>query len=719
MCRARRLQLCPACVQAPLPAVARRIESLPPAPHPAPSTGQSSRPTRRRHIKTRFFHRDMVAFSPSVPTPKQEVRRERLRPTNMLFDSYLHLTCRHTEWGSSVNPLCPCCCHPRADICTAFSFSSLEPPSLPLFLFSAWSGSRWFEETEHPNIATTCSTNLDDRQPSSCLTNHSKTPEMSSPSRRAPPSLKRSYSGESHSSYASAATTSSRSSSKLLFGEIPLSPATTIDGRSTRSNSSICNLVLSTSSAFLRFWLNDACRDNLLAHVETEDLPDLRLVCHDFSARAAPFLFESMTVTFKPSSFSKPARVEALKRIGRHVKTFTFHMPHSQDTLLPPIIDPETGAEKQFLYEPQLQVPQHVIGQEKTPKYGTWKMTNLLIAQYPPLFHAATNVPAFVSAFSELINLTHLKISCPGYDIAPRHRRTVVDYALISLRIAVERAPMYSLSSLSLHPIHPGGLLYLHPMHGFGSTPSSAKRWSQIRNLSICMESLPIATTQKANMQSLEHLRILHAYLRTLSRGITRLFFRWKGARGPSPLSLDKEPCMLPVEEECMHPSMRGQVRGPRPLRFSRMRHMELENAVMDSAQIADFIHKHRRSLVEFNFEDVKLREGNWDEALEPLTLMAGNDRWRRTQEEVMDVPIVLSPVGMEPMIMGPLLEEVDQAIEYISREDRATMNSHSLSKWLAKPKTTLKKSPHVNKDSFWGGGGDHVKRLLKFSSWK
>ncbi|PVI06715.1 hypothetical protein DM02DRAFT_581918 [Periconia macrospinosa] len=527
---------------------------------------------------------------------------------------------------------------------------------------------------------------------------------MPSPSRPAPPSLKRSMSEESHSSYASAATTASRSSSKLLFGEIPLTPATTVDGRCKTS-----------ASAFLRFWLNDSCRDNLLAHMETEDLPNTRLVCHDFASRAAPFLFENVTVTFRPSSFTKPARIEALNRIGRHIKTFTFHMPHTSETLLPPIIDPQTGEEKQFLYEPQLQIPQHVQGREKTPKYGTAEMTNLLIAQYPPLFHAATNVPAFVAAFSELINLTHLKISCPGYDNAPRHRRTVVDYALISLRIAVERAPMYSLHALSLHPLHPGGLLYLHPMHGFGSTPSSAKRWTQIRHLSICMESLPNSTSSRTRMQSLEHLRILHAYLRTLSRGITRLFFRWKGARGPSPLSLDKEPCMLPIEEECMHPSMRGQVRGPRPLRFSRLRHMELENAIMDSVQIADFIHKHRRTLVEFSFEDVKIRQGNWDEALEPLTKMAGNDRWRRTQEEVMDVPIVLSPIGVEPRIMGPLLEEVDLAIDEISREDRG---AHSLSRWLGKPKSTLKKSPNV-KESFWGGGGDHVKRLLKFSSWK
>jgi hypothetical protein len=341
-------------------------------------------------------------------------------------------------------------------------------------------------------------------------------------------------------------------------------------------------------------------------------------------------------------------------------------------------------------------------------------MTDLLIKQYPPLFHAATNVPAFVSAFSELFNLNHLKISCPGFDNAPRYRRTAVDYALISIRIAVERAPLFNLHTLSLLPIHPGGLLYLHPISGFGSTQSSAKRWAQIRRLSICMESIHFSSSSpRVHRHSLEHLRILHAYLRTLSRGLTRLFFRWKGERGPSPLSLDREPCMLPIEEECMHPSMRGQVRGPRPLRFSRLRYMELENAVMDSSQISDFIHKHRRTLVEFNFEDVKLREGNWDEALEPLTKIAGSDAWKRKVEEVMDVPIVLSPIEGEPRVMGPLLAE-EEVTEFEGRR-----GGHTFSKWLG-GKGRAPVAKRSAKESFLGS--EHMRRFLRgsvFTSWR
>ncbi|PZD36294.1 hypothetical protein A1F97_08365 [Pyrenophora tritici-repentis] len=578
-------------------------------------------------------------------------------------------------------------------------------------------------------------------------------------SQRQPPSLKRSNSKESQNSYGSAATTVSRASSKLLFGEIPLTPATTADGRSIRSNGSICNLVLSTSSVFLRFWLNDACRDNLLDHMESEDLSSFRLVCHDFSAKAAPRLFEKMTVTFKTSTFSKPARIDALSRIGRHVKTFTFHMPHGPETCLPPIIDPLTGAEQQFIYEPQVQLPQHGPAKDKAPKYGSWEMQDLLIKQYPPLFHAATNVPAFCAAFSQMINLTHLKISCPGSN-SPRHRRGVVDYALISLRIAIERAPLYSLSALSLHPIHPCGLLYLHPLHNFGSTPSSAKRWSQIRHLSICMENIPSSPRSRSS-HSTEHLRVLHAYLSTLSRSLTRLFFRWKGSRGPCPLSLDREPCLSGqsskanyADESNIHPSQRvgGAGGGPTPLSFPRLRTLALENAIMDSSQIADFITRHKRSLREFNFEDVKLREGDWDKALEPLTTITGNDSWKQYQEvESMDVPVMLSPVEIAPppremamprerevrsdvRIMGPLMEEVQEAIEevgYMERKERERV----LSRWLGRPVRGSaavvgsagggaaatggrrgREREHVHKDKFWGGGG---RKLLHLSTWK
>jgi hypothetical protein len=448
--------------------------------------------------------------------------------------------------------------------------------------------------------------------------------------------------------------------------------------------------VLSTSSAFLRFWLSDDCRDALLSRLDREDLPNVRLVCHDFSSRASPYLFSELSVTFKPSTFTKPARMEALERIGRHVKTFTFHMPHGRETFLPPIIDPVTGDEKPFLYEPQVDPPVVVLGKDRCPKYGTTEMTDLLIQQYPPLFHASTNVPAFVRALSSLPFLTHIKIRCPGYSPSLRgHRRTIVDYALISLRIAVERAPLYALTSLSLLPIHPGGLLYLHPLMGSGCSRGPAKRWGQIRNLIVHMEGLPKCPTQET-----EHFRILHAYLRTLSRSLTHLFFRWNGRRGPSPLSLDTEPQFQPRppsrEEASVHPTLRA--RDPTalpPLTFPRLKHVEIENAAMDAAQISTFVATHKPSLADFNFKDVKLRSGDWDVALAPLTGFrgtttgtgAGAETWKSTDAEqatlieVMECPLVLENGAQqlprksskpdvlprrrpEPRIHGPLMGE-------------------------------------------------------------
>jgi hypothetical protein len=475
--------------------------------------------------------------------------------------------------------------------------------------------------------------------------------------------------------------------------------------RSNSSNNILCNLVLSSNPGFLRFWLSESVRDTFLSHVEHADLASLRLVCHDFSARAAPFLFQSLTVNFKASSFTKPSRVFALDRVGQHVKTLSFNMPHTPDCFLPPLIDPMTGEEVPFQYEPQVQIPSKDVGSSSVTRYGSWEMADLLIRQYPPLFHAATNVPAFVRAFSTMPNMTHLKISCPGQEPSQRFRRSIVDYVLISLRIAIERAPLKELDTLSLLPIHPGGLLYLQPTMAFGATPGAFRRWSQIKQMVMHMDSFPFEQSTQT-----EHLRILHAYLRAFAPHLNRLLFRWKGQKGPSPLSLDREPCLQPrplssgSESDSSHCSRSSQRSSPKALRFPRLEYMELENAVMDASQVQQFIVRHKRSITEFNFEDVALRTGTWDDALAPLTKISGSDSWKQKQEEVMDVPIVLSPVGVEPTIMGPLLEE-----QSVDRE----RGGITLSRWLSRSRGSTAKR-HA-REQFWGSEG-HMRRFLKSS---
>jgi hypothetical protein len=74
---------------------------------------------------------------------------------------------------------------------------------------------------------------------------------------------------------------------------------------------------------------------------------------------------------------------------------------------------------------------------------------------------------------------------------------------------------------------------------------------------------------------------------------------------------------------------------------------MYLRNAAMDASQAASFIMSHRKVLREFQFDDCMLRSGTWDEALAPLSRIAGNDDWKQkkeqAREEVMDVPLLLS----------------------------------------------------------------------------
>lgn len=396
---------------------------------------------------------------------------------------------------------------------------------------------------------------------------------------------------------------------------------------------------MSPGNSFLRFWWTDLVRDAFLGYASKEDLLSLRLVCHDFSIRAAPLLFSDVNIQFRSSTFTRPARMAALERIGNYIKILTFSIPHSPETFLPPLLDPLTGEEQTFVYTPQVYPPDSPSLRLSVPKYGSWEMTDLLVKQYPPLFHAATNIPSFVRALSTMSSLSHLKISCEGQAAGHRYRRSVVDYTLISLRVAIEQAPLKRLETLSLLSIHPGALLYLRPNIGFGASPRGPRKWAQICNLSIHMDSFPYEDDKPT-----DHLKLLHSYLQSFS-SLKRLFFRWNGEqKGPSPLSLSTEPCITaPKPSQCCPKRASTPLK---PLHFPSLQTLSIENALVSSPQISTFILAHRKTLRDFDFEDVDLREGgSWDEALAPLTTISGGEMWKDRMEEEMDVPIMLSPV--------------------------------------------------------------------------
>lgn len=295
-------------------------------------------------------------------------------------------------------------------------------------------------------------------------------------------------------------------------------------------------------------------------------------------------------------------------------------MPHSEATFLPPLLNPVTGREFNFLYAPHTSVASVI----QRPKYGSPELGDVLTQQYPPLFHAATNVPAFLNALSHMPNLRHLSISCPGQDPAQRYRRDVVDYALISLRIAIERSPLSRLEKLSLSHIHPAGLYYLRHTTGFGCSPAAGRRWKQIKKLSITMDSWDF----QGPSPGFDHLKILDDYIRSFSSTLEKVSFGWNGRKGPCPFALFTDPLFARPKAaaklfaEVTSPMSPLPAAPPRkPMRFPRLRYLQVRNATMAAEQVADFVSMHRHNVREFDFDNVFLTNaGTWEEALAPLS---------------------------------------------------------------------------------------------------
>ncbi|KFY94669.1 hypothetical protein V500_03117, partial [Pseudogymnoascus sp. VKM F-4518 (FW-2643)] len=281
--------------------------------------------------------------------------------------------------------------------------------------------------------------------------------------------------------------------------------------------------------------------------------------------------------------------MEALARFGHHVGHLTFSMPHTESTFLPPLLSPVTGREVNFLYTPHTSL----ASETERPKYGTHELGDYLTQQYRPIFHAATNVPAFIRALACIPNLRHLSVSCPGQEPCQRYRRSAVDYALISLRIAIESASLTQFEKLSL-AVHAAALLYLNP------TPS------------------------------FDHLKLLTNYIRTFSASLEKLAFHWQGQRGPCPLTLnDSSRPSFPSSATKLFAEITSpmpplpETPPPPPLHFPNLRRLFMRNAWVASEQVSSLVSKHGSSLRTIDFDNVTLTSGSWDEALAPLNDLA------------------------------------------------------------------------------------------------
>ncbi|KAL7897611.1 hypothetical protein HDV63DRAFT_367722 [Trichoderma sp. SZMC 28014] len=378
----------------------------------------------------------------------------------------------------------------------------------------------------------------------------------------------------------------------------------------------------STEQLFIATLRSDHIKDTLFTYLSIADICAVRKVSSACCNLVTKRLFTRIHVTFTPNTFTRPSRIAALGRIGHHIEHLTFYFAHSDATFLPPLIHPKTGEEITFLYKPLTTMGSALT---RRPKYANTELGEILTQQYPPLFHAATNVPSFIYAMGYIPNMRHLTIRCPGQDPRERYRRDIVDYALISLRIAVERTPMLKLNKLSLSSLHPAAFNCLKFINGIGSLPSANRRWQQIKKLHITVESWDFY----GRSPGLDHLKVLDDYIRCFSQRLEKFTFAWVGAtKGPCPIALSADELFAPtrINKKLFHEITSPMSPLPeRPLRspmyFPKLRYLQIRNAAMNSPQLNSLVASHQKTVKQFGFENVVLtNNGSWEEALESVT---------------------------------------------------------------------------------------------------
>lgn len=374
----------------------------------------------------------------------------------------------------------------------------------------------------------------------------------------------------------------------------------------------------SSTQLFYRLWQEETVRERFFELLSKQDLCAVRVANSACCNLVTRRLFVRINLTFTSNTFTNPHRIQALSRIGHHIEHLSFTFPHSNATFLPPLIHPQTGQEILFLYNPHTSMASALT----RPKYGNSELGDILTQQYPPLFHAASNVPSFINAMKHMTNMRHLTIKTPGQEPSERYRRDIVDYALISLRISVERAPLTKLTKLSLSGVHPSSFNYLRHKPGFGALPSAALRWRQIKKLYISVESWDFY----GPAPGLDHLKIIDDYIREFAPQLEKFSFTWLGRKGPCPIALSGDPLFAaPRHSKKLFNEVTSPMSPlpPKPLRhplvMPNLRCMAVKNATMNAQQVKGLVADHRSTVREFDFDNVALIRGSWDDALGPL----------------------------------------------------------------------------------------------------
>jgi hypothetical protein len=112
---------------------------------------------------------------------------------------------------------------------------------------------------------------------------------------------------------------------------------------------------------------------------------------------------------------------------------------------------------------------------------------------------------------------------------------------------------------------------------------------------------------------------------------------------------------MSPLPEAPRRPAMK----------FPKLRYMQVRNASMSVDQVADFVFEHRRTVKEFDFENVFLINGGvWGDALAPLTRISGSDEWMSQQSNSDADSFTQSQEELD------YLDDLEEVIDTLSRSN-------------------------------------------------
>ncbi|KAF8475784.1 hypothetical protein BDZ91DRAFT_649855 [Kalaharituber pfeilii] len=366
-----------------------------------------------------------------------------------------------------------------------------------------------------------------------------------------------------------------------------------------------------------KLFSNNRIRHAVLSHLDPSDLASLRQVSTLFCKKFTPAAFKTLTVTFRPLTFDS-ARFVAFERIGHHVKKFRFVFPHTEETYMWPMLDPQSGKLVNLVFKPGAR-----LGERKNGAiFGSKRMDELVLQKYGILMRAAVDTGSFVEALRMMPNVTKIIVSCPGMPIGEPGRRSIVDYALWSLRIAIERSGPQGLRSLHLDPVHMTGLQYFLPgAMALGSKIDGHKAWTNIRSLTLNISAWrPLAKAGNGS-RYITNLKFLHQYMEYF-KFVRKLKFAWTPeARGVCPLTLDK--LLYPPGNSIQH-----QWAGPnRALNFNKLCKLKLTNVAADAAALKAFLFRHVSTFKRWSLDGVYFVNGTLDDALPPVKVTTVRDK--------------------------------------------------------------------------------------------